>query len=320
VLLLIGVLGTPARATPPDSSHSTVTPLCRGADRLALLVRTHSNQGMHFVSAVDLGLVLLDTGAETAEAVLLAGIHDSLLDLQEPGQLPDRRRSSAPLDLGRQLQTWGTEDCGPLPRLWLPDTDSGSLDPRVQPPTPETPLRLALHLGDRHRALGPARLLAPEAGWSGPVSPAGWALEPADPDDLHLSPGRPVVLETTVAVPVEVREPVYSSTVFAVYDRAHFDAAQGWLVNATGLDRHRAGRHREAAAWFALAAQLDPANPTPRFNLACAWARTGDAGRTATALLALRDTPGMAAKVAADADFDAVRDTPELRAAVAELD
>lgn len=322
LLLLLTALR--AQATPPDTAHSTVTPLCRGGDRLALLVKTRSNQGMHFTQAVSIALVQLDAKAGTSEGVLMS----SILDNHSETESPERSRTSTPVDMGQQLAAWGTEDCGTPAPLWLPDTESGSLELQRASTDPTAPPELLLRLGERQRTLGPTRLLAPDARWAPvpagappPVAQAAEAtFEVDDPEDLSLALGPPVLLDTTVAVPVAVAGLLWSNTVYAVVDRARFDAARAWLINATGLDRHRAGRHEDAASWFRMAAELDPEHPTPRFNLACAWAQAGRPGRTAAALASLQGIAGMAAKVAADPDFDPVRAAAPVQAAVAELD
>lgn len=80
-------------------------------------------------------------------------------------------------------------------------------------------------------------------------------------------------------------------------------------LNQGGLDALRAGTITEAIARFSAALGHDRTNTTATYNLACAYARAGQA-RDAVGVLSRLPHAGLAAKLAADRDFDGVRSDP----------
>lgn len=77
-------------------------------------------------------------------------------------------------------------------------------------------------------------------------------------------------------------------------------------LNQAGLDALRSGNAGEAIVRFTAALLQDRTNPTATYNLACAYARSGDAP-SAVGVLSQLPREGLAAKLAADHDFDDVR-------------
>jgi tetratricopeptide (TPR) repeat protein len=83
--------------------------------------------------------------------------------------------------------------------------------------------------------------------------------------------------------------------------------AEGAYNNA-GLAHHKKGDYKRAAELFEKASRADPSSKAAAFNLACAYARQGDA-RAEAALKEAIARGGDEAKNKAqkDADFDGVR-------------
>ncbi len=81
--------------------------------------------------------------------------------------------------------------------------------------------------------------------------------------------------------------------------------------NTAGFLRHKAGKHAEAATLFLKATAADPDHPLALHNLACAWAKAGDA-RVRTALARAIGQAGDDArdKARRDKDLDTVRREP----------
>lgn len=82
----------------------------------------------------------------------------------------------------------------------------------------------------------------------------------------------------------------------------------GHAYNDAGFARHRAGEWARAAELFAKATVADPAAKKPRYNLACAYARLGDArAQAALAAAIAKDGDEVVKKARTDPDFDGVR-------------
>ncbi|GDX79100.1 hypothetical protein LBMAG42_09110 [Deltaproteobacteria bacterium] len=77
-------------------------------------------------------------------------------------------------------------------------------------------------------------------------------------------------------------------------------------LNQAGLDALRSGNAGEAIVRFTGALLQDRTNTTATYDLACAYARAGDA-RSAVGVLSQLPREGLAAKLAADSDFEGVR-------------
>ncbi len=93
---------------------------------------------------------------------------------------------------------------------------------------------------------------------------------------------------------------------FDVY-RASTGAFASLVYNDTGYQHHKKGEFARAAELFSKAAAADPRARLPAYNLACAWARLGDA-RTKDALaVAIARDPDVKRRAPADADFASVK-------------
>ena len=88
--------------------------------------------------------------------------------------------------------------------------------------------------------------------------------------------------------------------------------SKAWLINARGLDDHRAGQFDRSAWWFAEALRLDPTFETACYNLACAQARLGNTGQAIHHLAQLEGKAALRAKIEADGDFAAVLKDPQM--------
>jgi hypothetical protein len=84
------------------------------------------------------------------------------------------------------------------------------------------------------------------------------------------------------------------------------------VYNDTGFRAHKKGAFDRAITLFLRAAYIDPTRELPAYNLACAYARKGDAQHAEAALgLAIaRGGASVSARAAKDKDFDSVRTAP----------
>lgn len=89
-------------------------------------------------------------------------------------------------------------------------------------------------------------------------------------------------------------------------------------LNQAGLDALRAGQIAEAILDFSAALLHDRTNTTATYNLACAYARSGDSA-SAVGVLSRLPKEGLAVKLRSDRDFDGVRSNPGFAEFVAGL-
>ena len=83
------------------------------------------------------------------------------------------------------------------------------------------------------------------------------------------------------------------------------------VYNDTGFRALAKGKLERAVELFLRAAYVDPARELPAYNLACAYARKGDANAEAALELAItRGGDAVRARAAKDKDFDGVRSAP----------
>ena len=94
---------------------------------------------------------------------------------------------------------------------------------------------------------------------------------------------------------------------FQVY-RAKVGAFASLVYNDAGFARHEKHDWARAAELFLEAAAADPSAKLPPYNLACAWARLGDARAKDALAAAIARDPGAKARATKDADFAGVRD------------
>ena len=94
---------------------------------------------------------------------------------------------------------------------------------------------------------------------------------------------------------------------FEIY-RAKVGAFASLVYNDAGFARHEKHDWSRAAELFLKAAAADPSAKLPPYNLACAWARLGDARAKDALAVAIARDPGAKARATKDADFDGVRD------------
>ena len=82
----------------------------------------------------------------------------------------------------------------------------------------------------------------------------------------------------------------------------------GRAYNDAGFAHHKKAEYERAAGLFHKAAFADPKHPNAMYNLACAWARLGDARAAAALAQAVeRDPDATKRKAKTDADFESVR-------------
>lgn len=82
------------------------------------------------------------------------------------------------------------------------------------------------------------------------------------------------------------------------------------VYNETGYRHHQKKGYARAAELFAKAVSADPEAKLPPYNLACAWARLGDARAKEALAYAMERDPTARARAQSDEDFASVRGEP----------
>lgn len=94
---------------------------------------------------------------------------------------------------------------------------------------------------------------------------------------------------------------------FIVYRNGTADLAS-LVYNDTGFRHHKKGEYGTAADLFLAATFADPKAKLPPYNLACAWARLGDARAKEALVVAIERDPTVKTRAPKDADFATVKD------------
>jgi hypothetical protein len=310
VTLLATVLVPPgATATPPDHLVTTLDALCTGGDRVALMVRSTGNAGTYYITDNRWHLVMIDAASGDVQwrdhgAVVVNTVN--MLEQGDEAEVSYRTGDAPPL--GRSLGEWGMESCGVMDGSYA----RGAVVERFGVEVSEAGVFLTL--GGHRRELeiagtwDPSELSVDQFPW-GEGQPAMQSHEPVS----FLGNSEGLVLVRTLPLPTRtvfvverVSEFGHTQVVVATR-RAVADRAMAWLVNARGLDDHRAGRPELSMSWFATALDLDPGFDTARYNLACALALLEDPAGAVLHLKGLPVTEELAEKIAGDADFEPVR-------------
>jgi len=323
-LVLAAWWSLPAAATPPDIFSSDIRPLCSGERGVVVSMTTHFNRGSYYTLDTQWRLVLISPAAGTATYADQGGMvqHSIDVDPHAPEQeKPTLTWATGGVGFVTTLQEWGMDNCAleDARVVWVEQRHQLSLTANREEG------QLSIGLGTRKKDI-PARFIDLRRDQENlePLPEGTVRLDGLAPWTRGEEPGEQqaglLLLKDSYAIAfLDVIDPMERITLLAVMDRAAVVRARAWVLNALGLDLHRAEKFDEATAWFERATQLDPSFETAWFNLACVWARRGQPARSAAALERLVDVPGMGAKVDKDSDFDPVRTSQELAAVRARL-
>ncbi len=302
LFLAVGLIAGPAIATPPLVVNATYEPLCVSGDRLAVLARASSNQGSHYIVATTLALVLFDAVTGEVRIDHQGGL-TSVDDFDEDREVSWKIAGAG--GLVAKLRECGTSRCSNL------DQRRFSMHQFIYQLSPG----LVVSLGGRRRSLTNGFSLEPswaiaDHGSDEPepllVQPLSefsesWA-ESVSSQNLEAE----IELATRTLFLFQVEE-MGNIGLFVSLPTHELNRQKSWLINAHGMDLHRQRKWNESADWFEHAAILDPTNPTPRFNLACAHARAGRPERAVDELRKLPATRELRTKISKDADFGGIR-------------
>ncbi len=310
--LALALPAGPAVATPPDTLRSSADVMCAGGDRVALQVHTVGNAGTYYITENRWHLVMIDAATQDVQWHEQAALIVNTVNMIEPGDEPEvsYRSGDAP-PMGRSLGEWGMVSCGTQDASYVPVVPGARFGIEV------SEAGVFLTLDDHRRELeiagtwDPAVLALDQ--FPGIDSP--WPLQSVEPiSHLANSEGldllRTLPLKTRTVFLVELRSEFGNTQAVVASRRAVASRAMAWLVNAEGMDEHRAGRPERSSQWFGAALDLDPTFDTARYNLACALALQADVAGAVHHLQAMPRTAELRPKIAADADFDAVRADP----------
>ncbi len=312
---------TVAAATPPDHLAATAQVLCSGGDRVALLVHSVGNAGTYYITDNRWHLVMIDTATHDTQWRDHGAVVANTVNMLDPGDGPEvsYRPGDAP-PLGAALGEWGMVSCGARDASDLFVFEPERFGVAV------SEAGVFLTLDDRRKEIeiggtwDPSELAWDQFPWH-EERPLLQSLEPIS--TLAAEEGvvlrRTLRLQTRTVLVVELLSEFGNRHLVLASPKPSADRAMAWLVNARGLDEHRAGRTGASASYFGAALELDPSFETARYNFACAAAREGAVGTAARALSELPPTSELKAKIAGDADFDGVREEEEFRTFLATL-
>jgi len=317
--LLMVLLAAPrsSSATPGDHLTSDATVICTGGDRVALLLHTVGNAGTYYTADNRWHLVMIDAATQEVQWRDHGAVVVDIVNVLEEGDEPEvsYRDGDAP-PMGVSLSEWGMVSCGAMDaaEFW----GASGLE-RFGVEVSEAGVFLSF--GERRKELeiagtwDPSELASDQFPWhEGP--PALRSVEPishlGDSESLRLL--RTLLLETRAIFLVERVSEFGNTHVVVAVQRPLADRAMAWLVNARGLDDHRAGHPELSTTWFLTALKMDPTFDTARFNLACALALQANHPDAIRHLKHLPQTAELKAKIAGDADFDPIRTQEEFEA------
>ncbi len=305
--------GSTALATPPDVDDARLSPLCVGDDGVAWSSTIRGNGGSHYLSTSRWGVLWVAPVAGTIQFESLGGVTENYLDVDRSRADPQKpevswQRSTAnPVAF---LEGWGAHSCSPRNQLALYRTTGAELGWVLREPGGVT-----LTLANQKRDVA-ARVVDIRNRASDYRDPTGTVpfdeLAPfwLDEETTGFVPGPAIATGKHVVASVRLQSGFDPTDVLVVLQRTDFDRALAWLLNAHGLEQHRAGLYEVSATWFREAITRDPTFSIARFNLACALARLDDIGGVVKTFEDLATEPGIGAKVDADSDFDALRTDP----------
>jgi hypothetical protein len=311
VALVVSLALAPAfaRATPPDTLRSTADVLCTGGDKVVLQLHTVGNAGTYYITDNRWYLVMIDAASQEVQWRDHGAVVVNTVNMLGQGDEPEvsYRTGDAP-PMGRSLGEWGMVSCGQADASFVRGPGGGRFGIEV------SEAGVFLTLDDHRRELeisgtwDPTELAYDQ--FPGiDTAPTLQSLEPisslGNSDSLALL--RTLPLRTRTVFQVELRSEFGNTQMVVATRRAVASRAMAWLVNAEGLDDHRAGRPELSTMWFLASLDLDPTFDTARYNLACALALQDDAPGAVRHLQQLPHTAELRPKIAADADFDAVR-------------
>lgn len=287
-----------------------MTPICTGGDRIAFFASAKTNQGSHYVDWTRFALLLFDTATGEYEISPLGGLNFEGELRPETGKVV----SGAKVGFAQKLHDWRTEHC-----LWpssLPHQDP----PEVHLEYSLGDSSVTISLAGRNRVIQDGLTFSPaaeiaEMSMEGFDRPSPLDAE-SETSNFAIEP-RPIVvaeIELASRTLFVFRLPSDGSRggdVLMATVSAKLKRAKSWLVNAHALeDLHNKGQWTAAAKLFEIAAELDPDNPTPLYNWACAEARQGNIEISLRLLSRLPQTSELRAKLARDPDFDGIREDP----------
>ena len=295
-----------AFATPDGSAYrASFTPLCTSDDAVVFLLQESDHDGTYY-------------GAQTSfrwgtyDVIAHRWRFGSMLDLHEYAELQ-------PSEVIPPLEKRAGK--GTLAELLGPRSHCGAMSPVVAADFTYSigPEGLSVRLGAASRVLSAGDVWTFDEVGGQPDAPAPLSAlteEECRLGDAHayVAPGGRTLLVPGADVcdldghPLRILD--LSSAALA--------HAQSVVLNQAGLDALRAGQVTEAAALFSAALVYDRTNTTAMYNVACALALGGDATH-AVEWLGRLPREGLAAKLAADRDFDLVRGDPVFVRFVASL-
>jgi hypothetical protein len=308
-LLVLALVG-PARATPEDHLSSEVSVLCTGADRVVLWARTVGNAGTYYITDTAWHLVMIDTATGEAQWHDQGGLVRNTVNMVDPDDEAEvTHRTGVSPSLGEALQQWGMTDCrrNDRARLWGPDRDA-----RLGVVSREEGVFLTF--GDAERQLEVAGAWDPSALAVAqfPCCDAPETLPVGEPFSMlggaeSLELLRLIPLRTHTAILVRARSEFGNRDVVLAASSDQANRTAAYLLNAHGMGVHRAQDFDRSAVWFQEALRFDAGWEVPRYNLACAQARQGQADVAVRQLQELPATAALRAKIEGDSDFDGVR-------------
>ncbi len=311
---LLILVAAPAAATPPDYLSSEATPLCQGADRAAFLVRSHGNAGSHYASNIDWHLVMVDTLHSSAEWQDHGGLSASYIDVMEDGDEPQVTYGKGEgTSLGAAIEGWKLSACTPWDLSWVRGPEQGRFGVSVSEGG------VFLEYGGRKRVIeisgtwDPGMLATDQFPWMD-QPPKLETVEPISTlgDSERLELRHTIDLATRQLLVVRIISEFGNRDVLIGSPKSSILRGKAWLINARGLDDHRAGQFDRSAWWFSEALRQDPTFETALYNLACAQARLGSIDQAIQNLGRLPGGASLRAKVEADADFAAVLQDPRM--------
>lgn len=322
-LALALLVASSASATPGDNLTSEASVICTAGDRVALLFHSVGNAGTYYITDNRWHLVMIDTATREVQWRDHGAVVVNTVNVIEDGEgLEVTYRDGDAPPLGVSLAEWGMIACGAmdatafwgataLERFGVEVSEAG----------------VSLTFGERRRELeisgtwDPSELAADQFHWIDAPPETLQSLEPisslADSEGLELV--RTLPLETRTVFLVDRLSEFGNHHLVIATPRAKTTRAMAWLVNARGLDDHRAGHPELSTTWFLAALKMDQAFETARFNLACALALQGNYPDAIRHLKLLPQTAELKAKIAADKDFDPIRAQEEFEAYVQSL-
>lgn len=314
-------------ATPPDIHQARLEPICSSATKIVYFLDFSTNQGTYYNDQSSFAWVVVDLtkGAWTIHPIVQ--ITTSTINSEPPDSEPEM------LDLtpgkGKRLPALlreiGATRCPPRHGF---EPDTPKLD-EIKYLTRKG--KLVVRLKKVEQVVGPVSsgpntvvLRNDDQGRSWPDTALRDCLaEQPEYGACRRSPTRELIVgrygvlqfhsSSTSAEEGDDRDTVY------VVPLQGLMRARARLLNVIGLRLHRQKRYAEAQRWFATAVQQDPRSDVAHYNLACAHARLGAIAAAVASLERIRQADGLRGKLAADPDFESLRDDPRFKQLIVRL-